>query len=959
MSRTVQFKRYANTTLANITGASGELIVDSTNHTITVHDGSTPGGTRLATETFVSSGIAINNNIVNSAYNQANNANTLAQSAYNQANATNILAQAAFDKANTGGGNTGGSSSGYLANSVIFANAAGYLSNTSNFTFDATSNTLTAGNITGSALNMTIQPLAPISGAGGTLNIKARNGATTSGGAINLTAGNGAGTGGVGGIVTLRGGNNYSGYNAGAIFQTRAGSLLSGGDVRLTAGAGADSGSSGGNLLFTLGYGSISDGSILFTDTYSNYFLQMATAAPSGALQIGFFGATPVSKPTPTASGTGSVLNSIASSLSSLGLISNTNLTNITSTDTLAQAAFDKANTDVTSISATAGVYGNSTIIPVTTIAANGRVTSIVNTAISGINIGTTAINPGGTTTTLGGLTSVTVTQDATSALQLVTKQYVDAAVSNTNYHTAVQVTTTAPLTATYNNGSSGIGANLTNSGAQSALVIDTYTTLLNDRVLVKNQTLANQNGVYVVTANGSVSTNWVLTRTSDYDQSVPGEVAAGDYLFVGNGTTYGNTAWVMSTPGTIVIGTTSINFVQIAGPGTYTANAPLVLTGTQFGLSVTGTAATYGNSAYIPVLTTDAYGRVSAVSNTAISIPISQVVGLQGLENSQNTNISAANTLAQGAFDKANSSNTLAQAAFNKANTSVSSSGYLANSVIFANTTGYLSNTANLSFISSNNALFVGGNTYVSGSGQFGGIYDENSTTVSLVAGVAGTGTPTPRIGFFNGASSQNWQIDNSNGNFRWFTPGVTRMQLDPTGYLTLLTAVTSTSNATGSLVVAGGAGIKGSVYSGGIYITGPGNGITFVDGTVQTTNAAPFAYTQAAYDTANNALANTGFSWSYQGTTGAGQTYTMVFRTPMRLTITETATQCDSGSDTATIKINGVAIGGISHAVSSTANVVIRSSSNIVAVTNNVTITFVNGGAVNPVVSVRGTKG
>ena len=51
---------------------------------------------------------------------------------------------------------------------------------------------------------------------------------------------------------------------------------------------------------------------------------------------------------------------------------------------TLAQAAFDKANTDVTSITATAGVYGNATYVPVITLAANGRISSITNTAISG-----------------------------------------------------------------------------------------------------------------------------------------------------------------------------------------------------------------------------------------------------------------------------------------------------------------------------------------------------------------------------------------------------------------------------------------------------------------------------------------------------------------------------------------------------------------------------------------------
>lgn len=53
MSRTLQFKRKSNTAITGITGANGEIIVDDTNYTLTVHDGVTPGGTRLATEEYV------------------------------------------------------------------------------------------------------------------------------------------------------------------------------------------------------------------------------------------------------------------------------------------------------------------------------------------------------------------------------------------------------------------------------------------------------------------------------------------------------------------------------------------------------------------------------------------------------------------------------------------------------------------------------------------------------------------------------------------------------------------------------------------------------------------------------------------------------------------------------------------------------------------------------------------
>jgi hypothetical protein len=80
MSRTLQFKRYSNTALLSVTGATGELIVDSTNHTVTVHDGSTAGGTRLATEIWVKSNEAC---VVyaQAAFNQANSAASTANSA--------------------------------------------------------------------------------------------------------------------------------------------------------------------------------------------------------------------------------------------------------------------------------------------------------------------------------------------------------------------------------------------------------------------------------------------------------------------------------------------------------------------------------------------------------------------------------------------------------------------------------------------------------------------------------------------------------------------------------------------------------------------------------------------------------------------------------------------------------------------------------------------------------------
>jgi hypothetical protein len=106
MSRTLQFKRYGSLTLANTAGADGELIVDSTTKTLTLHDGTTLGGSRIASEVYVQStgGIAL----AQAAYNKANtaSANTVIIQGVNitqnvALTQTNQFSQGAYDKANS------------------------------------------------------------------------------------------------------------------------------------------------------------------------------------------------------------------------------------------------------------------------------------------------------------------------------------------------------------------------------------------------------------------------------------------------------------------------------------------------------------------------------------------------------------------------------------------------------------------------------------------------------------------------------------------------------------------------------------------------------------------------------------------------------------------------------------------------------------------------------------------
>ena len=87
---------------------------------------------------------------------------------------------------------------------------------------------------------------------------------------------------------------------------------------------------------------------------------------------------------------------------------------------------------------------------------------------------------------------------------------------------------------------------------------------------------------------------------------------------------------------------------------------------------------------------------------------------------------------------------------------------------------------------------LNVVGNLISTGYGFFPGAYNESATTSGVFIGNTGSGTPSPRIGFFNGNTTQNWQIDNYFGQFRWFTPGITQMNLDSTGSLTVTGNVT-----------------------------------------------------------------------------------------------------------------------------------------------------------------------
>ena len=252
----------------------------------------------------------------------------------------------------------------------------------------------------------------------------------------------------------------------------------------------------------------------------------------------------------------------------------NSVITNLSST---MATSIDNTNTNLTALSATIATSIANTNANVTT---NINAITSVNSVIANLS-STLATSIGNHLPLAGGTMTGTLTlAGAPSAnLEAATKQYVDnLTAAAIHFHDPVRVESpdsAGNLNATYNNGTAGVGATLTNAGTQAALVIDGVTLNTSDRVLIYNQTNGYENGVYTVTDTGSASTNWVLTRATDADSYQPNDntgIDGGSYFYVQEGDDGAGEAYVCSNIGTITIGTTPITFVQFSSALVYTA---------------------------------------------------------------------------------------------------------------------------------------------------------------------------------------------------------------------------------------------------------------------------------------------------------------------------------------------------------------------------------------------------
>jgi hypothetical protein len=186
--------------------------------------------------------------------------------------------------------------------------------------------------------------------------------------------------------------------------------------------------------------------------------------------------------------------------------------------------------------------------------------------------------------------TGITLTDGAiaTDTTVIATKTYVDEIAQGLHTHDSCNAATQTTLasisggTITYNNGTSGVGATLTTTGTYTT--IDGVTLSNGMRILVKNEANTAHNGIYDRTSST------VLTRSVDFNTTA--EMAGGDFTFVAAGTLYNNTGWVMTDVVTTV-GTTSVDWSQFSGAGTFTAGTGLTLTGSQFSVNVAQTQIT------------------------------------------------------------------------------------------------------------------------------------------------------------------------------------------------------------------------------------------------------------------------------------------------------------------------------------------------------------------------------
>jgi hypothetical protein len=183
----------------------------------------------------------------------------------------------------------------------------------------------------------------------------------------------------------------------------------------------------------------------------------------------------------------------------------------------------------------------------------------------------------------------ITSLADGTASGDAVNRGQLDSAIAGIDLKEAVRVATTAALPAV-TVGGSGVGKTLT-ADAVGVVTLDgedltaANSYAIGDRILVKNQAILADNGIYTITTLSAAGAALVLTRATDADEDA--EVTNGMFCFVKEGTVQANTGWAVITSDPIVVDTNDQEFSQFQGLPTYTASLGVELSTNDFRLDL------------------------------------------------------------------------------------------------------------------------------------------------------------------------------------------------------------------------------------------------------------------------------------------------------------------------------------------------------------------------------------